>query len=422
MKKDPQFELRSDEIQEIITHVPSGLIRYGTIVVFIVLATILLISWFIKYPDLLEADVVVTTTPSPIDLVARVPGKLVILKGDNENCQRGELVGYIQSHADVFSVLELERTLAVDSSAKNLPDGLQIGELQPFLSSLKNAQTELRLFHQNDMLASQILRLKNQLDTYGKLSSSFARQVELSKEDLSLGHQKFLADSTLFKQQVTSSLDFNRAKSEWVQQQRAARNFETTLLSNELQMKQVEKQISDLVIQRQETGERLKLAGANAYRELTNQIKKWKDSYLLYATRDGLIAHLGFLENDMYVEISKPLFSILPADGNIIARATLPIAGSGKVKIGQRVNIRLASYPFQQYGMLSGVVKSISQVPTNNSYVILISLPDKLVTSQKIDIDFRQQLSGTTQIVTEDMRLISRFIYRFRLLLPDRSS
>lgn len=57
-----QSELRSPEVQEIIGKAPNNIIRWGITAIFFVMATLLFISWFIKYPDLLTAKVMITTT------------------------------------------------------------------------------------------------------------------------------------------------------------------------------------------------------------------------------------------------------------------------------------------------------------------------------------------------------------------------
>src|ERR1039458_7215602 len=49
----------------------------------------------------------------------------------------------------------------------------------------------------------------------------------------------------------------------------------------------------------------------------------------------------------------------------LIAKLFLPIQNSEKLKTGQRVNIKLNNYPFQDYGILNGIVKSISIMPNN---------------------------------------------------------
>jgi len=122
----------------------------------------------------------------------------------------------------------------------------------------------------------------------------------------------------------------------------------------------------------------------------------------------------------LHVEAGKPLFSIIPGKGILIARAELPVQGSGKVKAGQQVNIRLANYPYEQFGLLRGTVQSVSEIPNEAKYFVNIELPPSLITSQKKVIPFKQQLSGTTEIITEDLRLLERFFYEFRRLIPVR--
>jgi hypothetical protein len=66
---------------------------------------------------------------------------------------------------------------------------------------------------------------------------------------------------------------------------------------------------------------------------------------------------------------------------------------------------------------LRGTVQSVSEVPNEQKYYVVIELPSQLVTSQKQVITFKQQLSGTTEIITEDLRLLERFFYQFRRLV-----
>ena len=119
----------------------------------------------------------------------------------------------------------------------------------------------------------------------------------------------------------------------------------------------------------------------------------------------------------MFTEANKAMFSVLPDSGRITARALLPITGSGKVKSGQRVNIKLESFPFQQFGMLEGQVATISALPADKKYLVLLKLPDPLITNQKVNIEFKQELAGTTEIVTEDLRLLHRFLFHLKSLL-----
>ena len=127
MEPEQQIEIRSNDVQEIISQVPHGLVRWGITVIFLVMLALLAASWFIKYPDILVAEVVITSNPAPVTLVSRVPGRITLLKRDKEKCEAGELIGYIQSNANVVDVLELESWLPKDS----LPNRtLELGDLR----------------------------------------------------------------------------------------------------------------------------------------------------------------------------------------------------------------------------------------------------------------------------------------------------
>ena len=103
--------------------------------------------------------------------------------------------------------------------------------------------------------------------------------------------------------------------------------------------------------------------------------------------------------------------------GNFLGRIKLKMQRSGKVKTGQLVNIKLSGYPYLEYGMVRGVVKSKSLVPSGDAYIIEIELPQGLSTLYGIKLDFTQNMQGTAEIITEDVRLLQKIINPFRYLV-----
>ena len=52
--------------------------------------------------------------------------------------------------------------------------------------------------------------------------------------------------------------------------------------------------------------------------------------------------------------IAKEVFTVIPvSESRILGKAMLPVARSGKVKAGQKVNIRLDNFPDSEFGMLN---------------------------------------------------------------------
>ena len=418
---ETKIELRSEEVQDIISQVPGWLLRWGISLVFLLFLALLAISWFIRYPDVIKASVVVTTDPAPINLVSRSAGKILLLKRQNESIDKDEVLAVLQTNANHIDVLRLEKTLAdneVGTDYQNLylylKQSTQVGELQAFLNNAIRSLQELTVFQKNDLHLKQINHLQKQIASYKRLNLNLNNQLLLMQQETALSHEQFKTDSLLLSQKVIAQLDFNKSKGSYLVQQRALKNTEASIISNQLQIGALEKQLTELEIDKNAKEEGLLTAATSSLNELASQLKRWKENYLFVASSSGSLAYLGFIENDQFIESGKPLFAILPNSKQLIAKAELPVAGAGKVKVGQKVNIRLHNYPYEQFGMLRGNVESISEVPEKEKYTVLISLPQGMTSTYNKQLNFRPQLQGETEIITEDLRVLERVFYQIR--------
>ena len=68
--------------------------------------------------------------------------------------------------------------------------------------------------------------------------------------------------------------------------------------------------------------------------------------------------------------------------------------------------------------MLKGIVENVSIITDKEGfYSINVSLPKELTTSYNKKIKFKQEMRGTAEIITEDLRLIQRFFHQFNKLM-----
>ena len=100
------LNLRSEEVQEIITRPPAWLIRWGITLVFVLTCLIITLSFLIKYPDFVQAKVLVTTREPTERVLARTSGQIEKLFVEN-----GELVSSGQPLAGIKSTANLEDIL-----------------------------------------------------------------------------------------------------------------------------------------------------------------------------------------------------------------------------------------------------------------------------------------------------------------------
>jgi hypothetical protein len=115
------------------------------------------------------------------------------------------------------------------------------------------------------------------------------------------------------------------------------------------------------------------------------------------------------------------VFTIIPENNKqYVAKVKAAALNSGKIKIGQRVNIKLQNYPETEFGMLRGRVSNISLTQDKDGlYLVDVLLQEKLITSYKKEIEFKQEMTGVAEIITEDLRLLERFFYQFKALMDN---
>lgn len=94
-----------------------------------------------------------------------------------------------------------------------------------------------------------------------------------------------------------------------------------------------------------------------------------------------------------------------------ITRVGLSSLGAGRVMVGQKVQIRLNSYPEHEFGYLEGVISSISfKELKNGKYIAGINFPKKVKTNYGFNLTSDGVFEGKATIITKDKRLLERII------------
>jgi hypothetical protein len=120
------------------------------------------------------------------------------------------------------------------------------------------------------------------------------------------------------------------------------------------------------------------------------------------------------------IRTGDTLFAVLPQNQPIIALSIVSAQNFGKVKVGQKVIIKLVNYPFEEYGSLSGNIEEIGTTPTGSQYRVKIKLEKGLLTNYDKTLPFQAEMQGSLEIITEDMSLLERSLYGLRKMLNQR--
>ncbi len=421
----PEIELKSEEVKEILGHIPHWIIRWGTALVFLVIALIIFGSWWFKYPDMVNASILVTTENPPSNAVARTNGKIMqLFVKDNQEVKAGQVLALIENPGNLDDIIQLKSDLATFITKIEAPLNLNgiaftgnpvLGDIQPFFANFLKQFNDFVQFVRLDYHSQKINSMNSEILKYKDYSDRLNNQSRILKQEENLAYRQFKRDSTVFIQGVIPESDYEKAKASYLQKQYAYEQSRITLASNEIQISKLSQEILDLELKRSEDAGKLRSALDEAANKLSASIADWELKYVLKSTVEGVVSFTRIWSQNQDVREGDLVMSVIPLNpGEMIGKVNLPLSGAGKVKPGQWVNIKFANYPYLEFGMVNGVIRSISLVASNNEYSVIVDLPEGLKTGYGTELPFNQDMQGIAEIITNDRRLLERIVLPLR--------
>jgi multidrug resistance efflux pump len=429
------IELRSQEVQEILGRPPRWLIRWGITVIFVVVAGLFVGSYFFKYPDILTATITVTTENLPAGVTAKISGRIdTLFVTEKQKVTKEQLLGVLENTANTADVLLLDSILNTDNAQKRESTArrgdfscfsafdlsclraLILGDLQPAYAAFLKAYEDYNYFITADYHRKKIAVIEKQIATQHSIIRKSQTQLSLTAQQLAGARQLFTMDSSLFVKKMLSAADFENSRGSYLQNRQSYESAKLNIDNQQMSILQLEQAIFDLEQQRVEQNNSLKLAFSAAQDQLLAQIRQWEQTYLLVAPCNGTATFTKYWQQNQNVNANEVLVTIVPQEQTqIIGKILLPPQGAGKVKKGQTVNVKFDNFPYMEYGMVRVQITGISLVPIEvgqgqKAYMLEVVFPDKLVTNYGKTLDFTQEMQGTAEIVTEDLRLFDKFI------------
>lgn len=122
------------------------------------------------------------------------------------------------------------------------------------------------------------------------------------------------------------------------------------------------------------------------------------------APADGFISSLNVRKIGEVVQPGQTIAEVAPQGAPLILVAALPTREAGFVKVGDPVQIKFDAYPYQDYGIVSGKVKSISPDAKPDErlggvYRVEIVLDRSFVAKHQQEIHLKAGQTATAEIV-----------------------
>ncbi|MGA9650016.1 HlyD family secretion protein [Pedobacter sp.] len=420
-----EVELRSDGVQDILAEPPHWMFRWGNVVILGIILMILLMSYFIKYPEFVPATIVVTSQNPPEKLQFRTDSKIEkIFIRDNQEVKKDEILMVLQSTANYRDVLQLKKITdaATNNQLASFPlgkiSGFKLGEVQSDYNNFAKAFQDEKLFTRLKPYAPENLATDQNIITNKSRIITLKRQktFELAKYDLV--KKNYQRAQQLLNQKVISAFEFESEKIKFLQAQQSLEDLEISLSQTKEAISNLDKTKSGTTINAEKDKINFASQTLQLFEQLRRSLRAWEQNYLVVSSIDGIASFQQFWGENQFVKRGEPILSILPLDKKaLIGKMLVPSANSGKIAKGEKVLIKLDNYRFQEYGVVEGRVQNISFTPDEKgNYYVDVTLPKGLKTSYKKVLPFDKELKGNAEIVTQDLRLIERFFYQIRKL------
>lgn len=410
-------ELHSEEVQEMISRPPSWLVSWGISAFTLLLGILGVASWLIRYPDVVPAPFLLTAMEAPRAVVVRIDGKLErLLVHDGETVRQNQPLAYSESTGDPEQVLQLSAQLKEAGNLlhqKNWPalrdirfSGYnQLGELQPDYEAFSRQLLELNAFLSGGFYLLNRSLLAKDMEDLKLLEQNLTQQLELQQRDFELARQEFAIQQKLFDDKVIAPLDFRKEQARFLAREIPLKNLASSLVQNRSSQTAKEKELLTL----EHTIEEKKSQVFEALHSLDSRLETWKRTYILFAPVDGKVAFSAPWQVRQHLHAGQELLTVEPASGKFRGYVSFSQGNLGKVTPGQHVLIKLDGYPYREYGILDGVLTTLSVTPGSDStFWGYVDLPNQLTTRQGKTLGFKSGLKGTAEIITVDRRLIDR--------------
>ena len=218
-----------------------------------------------------------------------------------------------------------------------------------------------------------------------------------------------MRDSLLYRQGILSAEDQESALSQRLERRHALEGAEVSEEQLGIQLGELEQTSLDLQLEQHERESKICQQVQRACETLLNSLEAWKLRYCLTAPVAGVVTFTNYWTENQYLPSGEVAFTVVPEEsGPVMGRVSLPMARSGRVRVGQRVLVRFANYPDEEYGVVEGRVAAISLVPTDAGYMADITFPQGLHTHYGIDLPVSPEAQATAEIVTQELTLLER--------------
>lgn len=407
---------------------PFAVLGKSTAVVFLCISILAAILLLLPIQDTIKGEVAIYTDGQPLTLQAPSSGFLNIVKTEQEQISRGDLIATIEVDVTAAALEDMETLIYNDLAAIDFNNTEALEDKVKKLSEHDFRQIKIELYGLLDLLTQ--LKILRRANDPKEIINTLDRSIQVKKDQvtsfgqLSQSHEQVLA---LLKSQLESDSTLYAAggisEREYLDRQRDYIDKRSVIIENDLRKQQMageiiidEKEKFALAQDHRSKLEELKLRIVDQVSTIRSSYQSYLDAYVITSPINGF-ASLPFdiVDQEMITEGENIMFlSTSAAHQKVQSEMYVDAINAGKIKTDMRVRIGLSEFNQREFGIYYTAVQSISEVQQDGKYKITLDCSLPLKTSYDIQLPHRRSYNGKGEIMIGKINLLTKISRELR--------
>jgi HlyD family secretion protein len=434
-KANKNIEIHTEEVNDILSRPPAWILRWGITLFFAIIVTLFIGSIFFKYPDVITAPAVISSTNLPVHLRAKSSGKICFLVQEGNTVKQGTVTALIESATDYKDFMVLQEQCEAFrkhlSTSKEISTALfslhlNLGNIQSSYTQFLKSLNDYKSFLDANYHVQKISFIRKQMTEQQEVMRLGERQLHHFEEQYFIQENIYSRDSALYTKGVISEVDMEQSRLKRYASAQQYESMKSSIANMKLSLLQSEQMIFELTQEQNDRRLLYENALIGSFDNLTSQMAQWEQTNLLVSPIIGIAVFTQYWQDHQNVSAGDLVLTILPQEKvGISGKLYLPLQGAGKVKTGQQVNIKLDNFPYMEFGMVEAKISHISAIPLDMGGVKVmiadINFSKGLVTNYHVSVESGEELNGIADIITEDISLFARFFNPIKHVFKSRT-
>jgi len=210
----------------------------------------------------------------------------------------------------------------------------------------------------NDQLVKHDIKHKN------SLIGSMTQRIKSSNKQLALVSEQLTVKQKLYNEEMASYVDVLNMKVQRMNMVREIENLDEATLNESYELIRLEKSLIDNRQSRNSEYQRLNTDVNKRLRVKQTQLPTIRDKVerlLVYSPVDGTVDKVHYNYISAVIAPGDSIADITPLNNTLHGEIKIPRKDVGFIEKGQAVKLKFDSYNFSKYGVVEGVISSISR-------------------------------------------------------------